>query len=181
MEDFVVIFNAFWYRDFPAPNGKYVNCENWTNHIGRAVNKYAELHGFYSSFESGNRIDAVINDANDKVIANVEWEWGELGSKGVNKIEKLKSDSNKANFSAFISFCESSRVDDEVRKANNIWQPENDPLLLFVITFKPDGKDRHFLELISYHFCNGEYKKIRSQPALPWDVPNSKWWKGRTE
>ncbi|NKI75208.1 hypothetical protein Dpoa2040_002495 [Dickeya sp. CFBP 2040] len=81
MEDFVVIFNAFWYQDFPAPNRKYIYSVNWTNHIGCAVKKYADLLGCYLFFESGNRTGSVIRDANGTIMANVEWTWDELGEK----------------------------------------------------------------------------------------------------
>lgn len=79
MLDFVSIFNAFWYRDFPLSKDYKINATRaeWTIHLGVCTRSTADLLGYFTHFESGGRSDAVIKDNKDNVIANIEWEWSE--------------------------------------------------------------------------------------------------------
>lgn len=173
--DFIAIFNGFWYRDFPAPRQKYVARSNWTIHLGLVIRECADLLGYYASFESGNRTDAVIHDRNDKLIANVEWEWIQPFREKVNEIEKLVNSSHLVNFSVFISYCDYRFLKQSLERVDTIWAEAETPLVLFLVMFEQRKKERNFCELVTYYFWNGKYKKLRSQPALPWEVPNSKW------
>lgn len=173
--DFIGLFNALWYRDFPAPKEKYVARANWTIHLGVVIRECADLLGYYSSFESGNRTDAVIHDSEDRIVANIEWEWIQPFREKVNEIEKLSIRSEFAKFSVFISYCDYRYLTQSLKRVEVLWAVPETPLVLFLIMFKQVGKNRHFCELVTYYFWNGRYKKLRTQPALPWEVKGSKW------
>lgn len=173
--DFIALFNALWYRNFPAPKGGYVSRANWTIHLGLVVRECADLLGYYSSFESGNRTDAVIHNSEGRKIANIEWEWIQPFREKVNEIEKLSNDSDSVEFSVFISYCDYRYLEKSLDKVEVIWTFPETPLVLFLVMFEQVGKNRHFCELVTYYFWNGKYKKLRKQPALPWEVEGSKW------
>jgi len=54
------------------------------------------------------------------------------------------------------------------------WQTASKPLIAFLITYEISGRKRRFKELQTYRFAEGKYKKIRFQPALPWEVNRAK-------
>jgi hypothetical protein len=175
MKDFVSIFNCMWYRDFPAPRDEYVARSNWTIHIGVIIRECADLLGFHAAFESGNRTDAVIHRRGGTPVANIEWEWIQPFREKVNEVEKLLAGSADVEFSVFISYADERYLSQSLEKVESIWTRAETPLILFLITFEQDGKHRRFCELVTYLFANGGYKKLRAQPALPWEVSGSKW------
>ena len=72
--DFITLFNKLWYRDFPlSENHKSIGSRaEWTTHIGICVRSCADLMGYFTHFEQGNRTDAIIknNIGNDKQYTN---------------------------------------------------------------------------------------------------------------
>jgi hypothetical protein len=89
--DFVALFNASWYQNFPIVSGDEELGKRalWTIHIGSVVKKCADFMGFFTCFESGGRTDAVIQTASGKVWAKIEWEWKQPHRPNVNEIRKL--------------------------------------------------------------------------------------------
>ena len=100
--DFISIFNAFWYRDFPlAKDFKEIGTRaEWTIHLGVCTRATSDLLGYFTYFESGGRTDAVIKDNNEETIANLEWEWKEPRFIAkVNEVSPLCQDSCRLSFS----------------------------------------------------------------------------------
>ena len=177
VKDFVTLFNAFWYRDFPLSESHKINGSRaeWTTHISNCVRSCADLMGFFTYFESGIRTDAIIKDNVGKDIAHLEWEWRQPLNDDVNEVRKLLSKKDTAEFSVFFSY---SRIDHHQENLNRIqkqWKNSAYPLLVFLVTFTQEKNGRRFCLLETYHFQNGERKKIRSQPALPWEVKRTRW------
>ncbi|MFT7417745.1 MAG: hypothetical protein ACI9DS_002919 [Glaciecola sp.] len=54
------------------------------------------------------------------------------------------------------------------------WGESTHPLVLIVIRFNRKGK-RVFNLMETHHIQNGNIKKIRSQPALPWEARGKRW------
>jgi hypothetical protein len=177
VKDFVTLFNAFWYRDFPLSETHKVNGSRaeWTTHIGNCVRSCADLMGFFTYFESGIRTDAIIKDNSGNDIAHIEWEWKQPFKDEVNEVQKLFSKKEIAEFSVFFSY---SRIDHHQENLNRIqeqWKNSTYPLLVFLVTYLQEKNGRRFCLLETYHLQNGQTKKIRSQAALPWEVKGTRW------
>lgn len=177
LNDFVTLFNAFWYRDFPlSANYKTLGSRaEWTTHIGVCVRSCADLLGLFTYFESGVRTDAVIKDNIGNDIAHIEWEWWQASSPEVNEIKKLFKEKRRTEFSVFISY---SRVDSHDRNLLSIrrqWRKSPHPLLVFLVTFERENNRRMFKNLETYLVRDGKMKHMRSQPALPWQVVGTRW------
>src|SRR4030042_128820 len=88
IEDFATLFQYFWHRDFPMDQKSTgARRSDWTIHMGIVIRNIADLMGFMTRFESGNRKDAVMRSTEQDEIA-LEWEWEErLG----NELDKLKN------------------------------------------------------------------------------------------
>lgn len=176
-KDFITLFNSFWYRDFPlAQNHKDTGSRaEWTTHIGICVRASADLLGFFTHFEQGNRTDAVIRNNLGEDIAHIEWEWKEPIKPGVNEIEKLKAAREDCQFSVFISY---SRLDNHKKNISLIkkqWGKRNYPLVIILVTFEFKSGARRFHDLETYHYQGGRWIKPRYQPALPWKIKGSRW------
>ena len=102
--DFVTLFNRFWYRDFPLSekHKRHGSRAEWTTHIGICARSSADLMGFFTHFEHGNRTDAVIKDNKQKDVAHIEWEWVQPSHENVDEVEKLYKTREAAEFSVFI-------------------------------------------------------------------------------
>ncbi|HLD68440.1 MAG TPA: hypothetical protein VJA19_20665 [Pseudomonas sp.] len=172
--DFITLFNCFWYRDFPVYEGEYINRANWTIHLGLVVRQCATLLGARAYFEQGGRTDAVLKYQDGKTLSNVEWEWIEAHKDKVQELDKLLVKNDDTEFSTFISYSTPSNLDSTLGKASAKWAQANKPLIFFLITFSRSGGNRHFDQLLTYVFWKGKYKKVRSQPALPWDINRAK-------
>ena len=159
--------NCMWYRGFPAPREQYVARSNWTIHVGVVIRECADLLGLHAAFESGNRTDAVIYRASGPRVANVEWEWIQPFREKVNEVEKLLEGSGQVEFSVFISYADKRHLGQSLEKVESIWSQADTPLLLFLVTFEVNGKNRHFCELQTYLFSKGRYKKLREQGSMP--------------
>ena len=148
-KDFITLFNSFWYRDFPlAQRHKDTGSRaEWTTHIGICVRACADLMGYFTHFEQGNRTDAVIRNNHGEDIAHIEWEWKQVITKNVNEIKKLKAEREYADFSAFISY---SRHDCHSKNLTTIkkqWGTRDFPLVIMLVTFELGRGARWFKNL----------------------------------
>jgi len=176
--DFICLFNSLWYQDFPVTeNDPPVNRSNWTIHIGLVIRQCAKLLGAHAFFEQGNRTDAVIRypEEPQQILTNVEWEWTAAHQPRVNELDKLREESGIPYFSTFISYSRKEHLAEVLQRAETIWQDAEKPLIFFIVTYSMNGRNRYFEELQTYFFSNNRFKKIRSQPALPWMVRRSKY------
>jgi hypothetical protein len=172
--DLVTLFNCLWYRDFPAQREKYIARANWTIHIGVVIRECADLLGYHAAFES-HRTDAIILNGHDEPVVNVEWEWDQPFRKKVNEIEKLLKASKGVELSVFVSYADRRYLENSLKRVESTWSKATTPLLLFLIVFKRDKGDRDFRKLVTYRFYKGKRKRLRSQPALPWEVSGARW------
>lgn len=177
--DFVALFNAFWYRDFPITPGRIDISRRalWTTHIAATVKLVAEHLGLYTCFETGGKTDAVIQDSSASSWAKVEWEWTPARFEAVNEIAKLGESVDAADTFFFIGY---SRTDNGTHQQNldaigRQWNEIEKPLVVFLVTYSYAKERRHFQELQTHLFAGGKHMKVRSQEALPWQVPGTKW------
>jgi hypothetical protein len=171
VRDFVTLFNVLWYRDFPlAANVKETGSRaEWTTHIGICVRSAADLMGFFTHFEAGNRTDAVIKNTQDKAIANIEWEWTQPHKNTFNELDKLRASRASAEFSVLLTYSRSDHHDLNLERVRSAWSNCEEPLLLFLVRFD-FSKGRQFSTLDTYLAQGGLLRKVRSQPALPWNL-----------
>lgn len=177
--DFVSLFNAFWYRDFPITPDRIDISRRalWTTHIASTVKLAADHLGLYTCFETGGKTDAVIQDSASNVWAKAEWEWTPARSARVNEIAKLASSADEAELFIFFGY---SRTDDgghasDVASIASQWKHIEKPLIVFLVTFAYSKKRRHFQEIRTYLFVGSKSRLLRTQEALPWQVPGTKW------
>ncbi len=176
-KDFVTLFNALWYRDFPITPVRLEISKRalWTTHIATTVKQCADLLGLFTCFESGGKTDAVIEDAKGKKWAKVEWEWYQPHKEQVNELSKLANSIEEADTFIFIGY---SRVDEphhhseNLRKLAKEWGNIDKPLFGFLVTFE---KGRQFKKIQTYLIRSGQIKMLREQNALPWEVEGTKW------
>lgn len=175
--DFITLFNKFWYRDFPlAENHKDTGSRaEWTTHIGISVRACADLMGYFTHFGQRNRTDAVIRDNCGIDIAHIEWEWKQAIDESVNEIRKLREVKADALFSAFISYSRHDCHRKNISPIERQWGRHAYPLVVMLVTFEYSKRARWFDQLETYHLQSGKLQKIRSQPALPWEVVGSRW------
>ena len=177
--DFISLYNAFWYRDFPVVNGPidFAKRADWTTHIATSIRQIASLMGLFSCFESGGRTDAELTFANRKVWAKVEWEWDEPRDHKPNEgeVSKLASASGKAEVCVFIGYSQQKHLEANLGLIGEAWGDVAKPLIVLLTTFEQEGPWRYFKELQTYTFDSRGVTKVREQPALPWEVENSRW------
>jgi len=175
--DFIALFNALWYRDFPlSANHKTMGGRaEWTTHIGICVRACADLLGYFTYFEQGLRTDAIIRNNKDEDIAHIEWEWKQPFNEKVNEIEKLHNERKGTIFSVFISYSKIANVEKNMNAIQKQWGQGAEALLVFLVTYSTSKRKRHFDKLNTYVCQRGKLKKLRSQPALPWKVQGSRW------
>jgi len=175
--DFITLFNVLWYRDFPLTkeHKETGSRAEWTTHIGICTRTAADLLGYFTYFEHGNRTDAVIKDNNENNISNLEWEWREPRFREkVNEIRQLYEARESCEFSVFVSYSDNKFYNENMTSVLEQWGDSTQPLVLVVIRFDKSGK-RIFDVMETYHIQNGKIKKIRSQPALPWQAKGKRW------
>lgn len=178
--DFVALYNALWYRDFPVtPSRTDINRRAlWTTHIASTVKQCADLLGLFTCFETGGKTDAVIEDAGGHKWAKIEWEWLQPHSDNVDEIYKLASAADEADTFIFIGY---SRADEpghscmNIAKVVNSWGKINKPLLCFLVTFSRQHGRRKFETLETHLVQRGKHRLLRQQPALPWETHRTKW------
>ncbi len=172
--DFVTLFNCLWYKDFPVTKeDDLAGRADWTIHIGLVVRQCANLLGARALFERGGRTDAVLQHSPEQILSFVEWEWRRAHS-DINEIEKLLERADQAVFQTFIGYSPVDKLQAALDRTHTLWEQSTTPLIFFVITYEQKGRNRHFLNLTTYLFYKGKYKKLRSQPALPWMVNRAK-------
>jgi hypothetical protein len=178
--DFVALYNALWYRDFPVtPTRLDINRRAlWTTHIASTVKQCADLLGLFTCFETGGKTDAVIEDATggiDRKWAKIEWEWVQPHKESVNEIEKLASAKDEAATFIFIGYSRDDHHSENIEKIKATWGEIDKPLIVFLVTFKFEGGKRKFNKLQTHRFKAGVHRKLREQAALPWESINTKW------
>lgn len=177
--DFVALFNAFWYRDFPITKQRLEISRRalWTTHIASTVKQCADHLGLFTCFETGGKTDAVIELSCGRKWAKVEWEWLQPAHEKVNEIAKL-ADSAKdgeADVYIFIGYSNIGEHDENKDTIYNQWKNIDKPLIAFLVTFSRQSGKREF-ELLQTHFFQGAtHKMLRKQKALPWEVEGTKW------
>lgn len=176
--DFITLFNVLWYKDFPlAKQHKETGSRaEWTTHIGICARTAADLMGYFTYFEHGNRTDAVIKDNQGGVIANLEWEWKEPRFiEKVNEIRQLHDAREDCKFSVFVAYSDTRHYESNIKAIEDQWGDAPQPLTVIIILFDRQGKKRVFRKMETHHLQNGVRKKIRSQPALPWQACGKRW------
>ena len=176
-KDFISIFNAFWYRDFPlAKELKEVGSRaEWTIHLGVCTRATADLLGYFTYFESGKRTDAIIKDNDENIIANMEWEWREPRFREkVNEVKQLHEARENCKFSVFLSYSDNRFHEENLEAVIQQWGDTSEPLVLILIRFDRNGR-RIFDMMETYHIQNGRVRKVRKQQALPWKLVGRRW------
>ena len=174
--DFATLFNVLWYRDFPLEYGVKVlgKRAEWTTHIAVCVRSAADLLGYFTHFETGNRTDAVIKDARGRSIANVEWEWTQPKADGFNELAKLCAARDSAVFSGLITYSRDEHHERNLKIVKRRWGKSPDLLLIFLVRYSYRG-GRQFGDLETYCMQRGELRRVRHQPALPWERLDTRW------
>jgi hypothetical protein len=177
--DFVVLFNAFWYRDFPITKQKEEISRRalWTTHIASTVKQCADHLGLFTCFETGGKTDAVIEDSDANKWAKIEWEWREPKYKKVNEIKKLAEAALKdeSEVCIFIGYSNTKDHEKNLDAIGEQWKDVNKPLIVFLVTFLKKKKKRQFY-LLQTHYFHGKTKRmLREQKALPWEAEGTKW------
>ena len=176
-EDFVALYNALWYRDFPVGLGgiEFAKRADWTTHIATTVRQLAGLMGLFSCFESGGRTDAELQFANRSVWAKLEWEWDEPREDRVGELAKLASAAHGCEICIFIGYSQKKHHDANLNKIRGAWAGISKPLLVLLVTFEVEGEWRFFDRLQTYRCDEEGLRLMRDQPALPWCVPKTRW------
>ena len=188
IDDFIVLFNYFWYRDFPLSEKHKTEGSpaEWNTHIASCVSSCANLMGFFTLFEQGEKTDAIIRNNKKGDVAYVEWEWNPITHVGtlkpdpkVNEVKKLLNKKEQAIFSVFISFSRKRGHKENLETIQSQWKGSQHPypLLVFLVTYEREKgtNNRVFYELETYLFQNVEKKLVRTQHALPWKVTGTRW------
>lgn len=175
--DFISLFNALWYRDFPViPGHEHLGKRAvWTTHIASIVKQSADLMGLFTCFESGGRTDAVIQDSTGNTWAKIEWEWSQPKLEKVNEIKKLAAAQSESELFVFIGYSRDDSHSENLKAIETVWKRIDKPLIVFLVTFSYHGNRRHFDRLQTHYFKSGKSRILRRQFALPWHVLGSKW------
>jgi len=199
-KDFVALFNALWYQRFPVEIGHpdVGRRAVWTTHIASIIKQIGDMKGYFTCFETGGRTDAVIQTTElipgmragrrktqpRKNWARIEWEWRQPRFReAVNEIAKLSAaietsadadGSGGSEIPIFIGYSDIAHHDENMEAIVEQWDADVQ-LLAFIVRFRIEGGARHFLSLRTYKVSQGKATLVRQQPALPWDVPNSRW------
>lgn len=177
LDDFATLFSYGWYRDFPVDARHRLSTEgaaDWTIHTGVVVRACADLMGLYCVFEQGKRHDALLRDRDHRVLAALEWEWQETTGIPVDELAKLNARAYPdAKFMGLLTYVRQDAATTAVEEATSRWT-NNTPLLFIVVEFKE--RKRVFKDMALHRIERGKKAKLlRRQPALPWEVPHSRW------
>jgi len=175
--DFITLFNTLWYRDFPlSKDHKQTGSRaEWTTHIGICSRAVADLMGYFTYFEHGNRTDVVIKDNAENIITNIEFEWKEArDTEKVNEIRQLKEASDNCEFSVFIGYSDNRYYNENLNAIKKQWGKNSNPLVIILIRFNREGS-RVFENMEVHHLQNSQLVKKRTQPALPWLAKGKRW------
>jgi len=177
--DLVSLFNTLWFRDFPITpvHTDFGRRAVWTTHIASVIKQAADLLGYFTCFETGNRTDAVIQTAKRRSWAKVEWEWIQPRFEArVNEIQKLSNASklDPEALSVYVGYSDIRHHDANLESIQR-QRTSDGQLIAFVIQFEIRGRTRHFTQLRTYAFRGGEFRLLRKQEALPWNVKDTRW------
>jgi len=177
LNDFITLYNAFWYRDFPVALGSidFAKRADWTTHIATSVRQVSSMMGLFSCFESGGRTDAELQYANRKVWAKLEWEWDEPREHRVGELAKLAAAASACEVCVYIGYSSITSHDANLEKIRAVWEGVNKPLVVMLVTFESEGQWRYFHKLNTYTFDGEGFTLVREQPALPWEAPLTRW------
>lgn len=183
-EDFATLFQYFWHRDFPMDRTAVAaRRADWTMHIGVIIRSIGDLMGLATRFERGGRKDALLRSREGDEIA-LEWEWD--GVKG-NELKKLKT--HKAwsaagdrgrllQYGVLISYANIAETSNTYTHVLKEWDGANWPLLLILITFQESKEfrmGRDFQHMECSLFDTDGQRHLRSAPASPWYLANTRW------
>lgn len=177
LNDFITLYNSFWYRDFPVAYGSidFAKRADWTTHIATSIRQVSSMMGLFSCFESGGRTDAELQFADRKVWAKLEWEWDEPREHRVGELAKLARAASDCDVCIYIGYSSIHHHEANLQKISEAWKEVVKPLLVILVTFESEGRWRYFNQLKTYSFDGQGSMLLRDQPALPWNVPNSRW------
>ncbi len=188
-EDFATLFQYFWYRDFPMDEAAIGALRvDWTIHIGIVVRNVADLMGFVTRFERGGRKDAILRSTDGDEVA-IEWEWGGVWGNELQKLKDhkvwsgVKDRERLLRYAVLIAYTHPpniQKVYDHVMKKWEEGEGARWPLLLILIDLieVPKSKfsmGKEFKNIQMSVFHKGERRELRSAPALPWEVPGTRW------
>lgn len=179
-DDFIVLFNALWYRDFPFIPGHEPERRRamYTAHLNSVVKGCADLMGFFTLFEESSRTDAIIRKANGRPWAKIELEWVSPRRKDkVNEIQKLgiAAERDQADNFVFVGHSSKNLLSENIKVIEDQWPSKLRHLLAFLIVGEAAGKQRRLLTLQTYRVQSSRAKRVREQHAYPWEVPNTRW------
>lgn len=177
LDDFITLYNAFWYRDFPVTQGgkDIASRADWTTHIATSIRQVASFMGLYSCFESGGRTDAELQFNDRTVWAKLEWEWEEPRGDAVGELAKLASVATACEVCVFIGYSSVEHKGANLAKISAAWEGVHNPLAVFLVSFDAQGLRRRFQRLETFLFDGHGYQLLRDQPALPWECPKTRW------
>ncbi len=180
-EDFAVLFQYFWHRDFPIDQEIAVGALriDWTIHVGIIARSIADLMGLVARFERGGRKDAVLRSIDGDEIA-IEWEWE--GIEG-NELEKLKAHvawpkGKELKYAVLITYSYTNNIESDYERVKEYWENAKWPLLLILIDSEQSKKftaGRDFKNIGFYLLHKGKGVLLRNIPAVPWDIESSRW------
>lgn len=164
--DFLALFNAFWYRDFPITEDHkpFGSRAEWTTHIGICVRSCDDLLGYFTHFEAGNRTDAVLKDNTGRDVVHIEWEWLNPRDPKVNEIRKLSDSADDTELSVLITYSDLLYHRDNLKAIECQWGQNPKPLLVFLVTYNRKGK-RFFESIETHHLQSGKMERKRTQPV----------------
>jgi hypothetical protein len=150
--------------------------------------------GLFTHFESVGRTDAVLRDNKNNAVAALEWEWAALhrGDAVITEFKKLKNRCSEQSFkdvrfAGLIGYARETSAkgrDDYTKRSAKVledytkrWVGELPPLLLVVVHFEWNGKEkrRQFVKMTIDAIEGGSRRRLREQPANPWEVSRSRW------
>jgi hypothetical protein len=182
--DFVALYNALWYQDFPITFERQDIGRRalWTTHIASTVKQCSDLLGLFTCFETGGRTDAVIEDINGQKWAKIEWEWIQPHRESVNELSKLASaaQQSEADTFIFIGYSRTDHNEQNILELVNAWGRIEKPLLAFLVTFSITVNRRKFKTLQTHLVQRSKHRPLREQPALPWENMGTKWTRNQT-
>ncbi len=182
-EDFATLFQYFWYRDFPMDAKKATGAGrvDWTIHIGVVIRNIADLMGLVTRFEKGGRKDAILRSTAGDEVA-IEWEWGGVWG---NELEKLKNhrvwskDKERLlKYAVLVTYTHPPNIQKVYNHVMGKWEGAQWPLLLILIDLiesKKYAMGKEFKNIQMSVFDKGERRELRSAPAFPWEVPETRW------
>lgn len=177
LNDFATLFAYNWYRDFPMDgyNRDMGSLSDWNIHTGITVRRVGDLLGFFTHFESSNRTDAVVRDAQRSPILFAEWEWIDPSRQQIGEPKKLSDAALAHNpqFCFLFSYVLQGSIECAHQFIAENWKAQV-PLLVSLIEYTGITK-RTFHQMSMHQLHNGQWTLLREQPALAWALPGTRW------